>query len=334
MAFRLLEPIARCGVELQRPRPPNPPLTGMVAEPPRSGRLDTNTGVGWLDNDLRAWLEPRRSLQGGYRHAMLTEKADQRLSGLEALAEATARAHEDAKRLLGDLFGTSLDPLEADPVATAYPAQLNTLTLQGYLGEIFAGLYAENYAPHGLAWEVPAFLFRFSNAAIEGLERRLQLGGEATRTPGRTGDDCVAFYREESGAISAWLNCEAKCTTTYPRKLIADGHRQLGRPLVSPVSLYQLIQILSDSEDPDSHRWVAALRVFRVESRTHDGPVRADLFLCVCGRAPTHEASWLDACRPDVHYTASQPLEAVEVHLDDLDGVLMKVYPGHEINRA
>lgn len=288
----------------------------------------------WLTNELRAWLEPRRSLRGGYRHTVLSEDAEYRDAGLDALAETVERAHLDAKRYLAELLGTSLDPLGADRLAESYPSQLNTLTLQGYLGEIFAGLFAENYAPHGLAWEVPAFLFRFSNAAIEVLERRLQLGGEATRTPGRTGDDCVAFYREATGEISAWLNCEAKCTTTFPRSSINEGHRQLGRPLISPVSLYQLLAILSDSSDAESAGWIAALRVLRAQAGSADGPVRADLFLCVCGQAPRRGTAWLDSERPDPHYTGSQPLEAVEVHLSDRDEILTKVYPGHVIDRA
>ena len=139
--------------------------------------------MSWLDDGLRAWLEPQRSLHDGYRHTVLSEDSAHRDGGLSALAHAVDRAHHDAKTYLADVFATTLDPFGEDQLAKDYPSQLKTLTLQGYLGEIFAGLYAENYAPHGVRWEVPAFLFRFSDAAIEGLDRRLQLGGEATRVP-------------------------------------------------------------------------------------------------------------------------------------------------------
>ena len=290
--------------------------------------------MSWLDDGLRAWLEPQRSLHDGYRHTVLSEDSAHRDGGLSALAHAVDRAHHDAKTYLADVFATTLDPFGEDQLAKDYPSQLNTLTLQGYLGEIFAGLYAENYAPHGVRWEVPAFLFRFSNAAIEGLDRRLQLGGEATRVPGRTGDDCVAFLRDGPGRIVAWLNCEAKCTITYPGALIADGHRQLSRPLVSPVSLYQMIDILRASDDPANQRWVAALRLLRTEAAGIDGPTRADLFICVCGRKPRQHSTWITPDRPHREYDPKQPLEAVELHLDNLDAVLTAVYPGHMIDRA
>ena len=59
------------------------------------------------------------------------------------------------------------------PGAPAYPDDLETSVLQGYLGELLAGLIAENYAPHGRRWIVPAFLFRGHQAAFQALERQL-----------------------------------------------------------------------------------------------------------------------------------------------------------------
>ncbi len=288
----------------------------------------------WRDNDLIAWLCPILADLGGYRHVRLIEDVAGRPPGLEALARLVERAHEDAKTYLEDLLAIPLDPLGEDDVADAYPDALNTLTLQGYLGEILAGVVAENYGPHDVEWEVPAFLFRFSNAALEGLDRRLQVGGEATRTPGRTGDDCFAFLRDPNGRIVAWLNCEAKCSSDHNAGLIREGHAQLSRAQVRPVSAYQLIDVLRDSELPDADAWIAALRLFRRDAMRAEPPERADMLVYVCGRAPVQRESWIPCEAPHDAYRGGRPLEAVEVHFSAFDDVLTTVYPTHQVNRA
>jgi hypothetical protein len=290
--------------------------------------------VGLRDTQIQAWLEPSRKIKGGFSHLRLTEKPSNRETGLSALAAAVAAAHTDAKRHLADVLGESLDPFDDQTVAGAYPAALHTLTLQGYLGEIFAAVIAENFEPHELDWEVPAFLFRFSNAAIEGLDRRLQLGSESRRTPGRTGDDCVAFLRADDGRIVAWLNCEAKCSSDHSAALIQDAAKQLSRHQLRPVSAYQLIEVLKDSSREDADLWISALRLFRTEAVGADPPPRADLLVYVCGRAPLLRTSWMAPETPHPDYTGRRPLEQSEIHLAELDDVLTTVYPGHVINRA
>lgn len=290
--------------------------------------------MGLRDSRLRASLEPFRAVDGGFSHLRLAERAAQRELGLEALVAAVTDAHADARRTLAEVLAETLDPFGEQTVAGAYPAGLHTLTLQGYLGEIFAGVIAENYSPHDVSWEVPAFLFRFSNAAIEGLDRRLQLGADALRTPGRTGDDCVAFLRDEEGRIVAWLNCEAKCSSDHSATLISDAARQLSRPLLRPVSAYQLIQVLQDSDQQGAQLWIAALRLFRREAAGDDPPPRADLLVYVCGRSPATRESWMPPDVPHPNYSGDRPIDETEVHLSDLDDVLVTVYPGHVISRA
>ena len=153
-------------------------------------------------------------------------------------------------------MGVSLNPLDPGPreggsPPLRYPDDLATTTLQGYLGEVFAGLIAENFDPHHLAWSVPAFLFRTHSVAAQTLERRRQLGGPATPIPGRTGDDALAFAKDPDGRIVAWLFGEAKCTHDHDSALINAGHEQLSAAVYRPVDLTALIDILHPRPMPN-----------------------------------------------------------------------------------
>lgn len=196
-----------------------------------------------------------------------------------------------------------------------------------------AGLVAENFEPHDRAWEVPAFLFRTHIAAFQALERRRQLGGRAQPVPGRTGDDCVAFVRDEEGRIVEWLMCEAKCTHDHDAGLVSTGHKQLSVPLTAPVDLLQLVDILEESDDPEAADWVDAIRLMHQESVLGGAAERMDLFMYVCGRSPVNKTSWLPSDEPHEDYEADGPLEAVELHFHDFDEVLEHVYEEHHVHR-
>ncbi len=280
---------------------------------------------------LTEWLPASLTDNGNYRHRRIDEKPEARDAGLRALQELVERAHDDARAHLATLAGISLDPFDGPNSirAFSYPDDLHTTTLQGYLGEILAGIVAENYASHERQWEVPAFLFRFHSAAFQALERRRQLGGAATSIPGRTGDDCVAFVREPDGRIVEWLMCEAKCSLGHDSHLISKGHEQLSLEFRAPVDLLQLIEILEGSADPDATDWVDALRSLFQEASGRDGAQRLDLFMYVCGDSPKNSDAWLPTTAPHAKYTRSGPLEAVELHFESVEDVLRFVYPNH-----
>jgi hypothetical protein len=285
----------------------------------------------WASDELRAWLTATRTANGTYDHLLLVEDIDARDEGIEALRVLVAQAHADARGRLSALAGISLDPLDETglPGELPYPDGLHTVTLQGYLGEIMAGLVAVNYKPHGRTWEVPAFLFRFDTAAVQALEGRRQLGGGARQTPGRTGDDCVAFVRDDTGRIVEWLKCEAKCSLDHNASLISDGHVQLNKELTAPVDLLQLIEILEDSTIADAKDWVDALRLMRAETRGEPKSQRFDLFMYVCGRAPKQASTWLPTQTPQSKYERDGPLAAAELHLGDVKATIEFVYPDH-----
>lgn len=287
----------------------------------------------WISSELQAWLLAHETANGTYRHVLLEEDAARREDGLTSLAALAAEAHRDARERLDRLVEISLDPLagEQQPGWRPYPDALHTSVLQGYLGELLAGLIAENYRPHGRTWVVPAFLFRGHVAAYQELERRRQLGGPTRPIPGRTGDDALAFEVDDDDAITSWLWAEAKCTHDHYAGLISAGHEQLSAAIRVPVDLMQLIDILRDSEDPGRERWIAALRELLFSTAS---PPRFDMFVYVCGRRPQRKPSWISRDTPHTKYTGQGPLQAVEVHLDDLDDVLTAAYPQHVIDRG
>jgi hypothetical protein len=287
----------------------------------------------WLSPPLRDWLRAQLTEVGTYRHSLLAEDTSQRQAGLEALTALSGEAHSGARERLELLVGESLDPTggSAPPGWQPYPQALHTSVLQGYLGELLAGLIAENYQPHGRTWVVPAFLFRGHLAAYQALERQRQLGGPARPIPGRTGDDAFAFEVDDEGGVVAWLLAEAKCTHDHDASLVSKGHEQLSLAIRVPVDLLQLIEVLQESRDPEAERWIAAIREVLYSAQS---PPRYDMFVYVCGRKPVQRETWIPNETPHESYTAEGPLHAVEIQLEEFDDVLIAAYPGHRVARG
>jgi hypothetical protein len=93
----------------------------------------------------------------------------------------------------------------------------------------------------------------------------------------------------------------------------------------------QLIEILSESDDPDAGDWIAALHELVLSPSP---PPRYDLFVYVCGKKPRRIDQWLPTTRPHKAYSGRGPLHAVEVHLVPFDEALLAAYPGHVISRG
>jgi hypothetical protein len=237
-------------------------------------------------------------------------------------------AHEDVIRHMRGLAGVSLHPLRAhtnaDP-ARHYPCRLHETVLKGYFGEVFAGLLAENIPVAGATdWQVPAFLFRNHRVAFQELERYRQAGQTPRPIPGRLGDDCLAFRRNRRGTIVAILYCESKCTARHDTTMIADAHQKLSDSVA--VDVLQLIEILQDAGTPEAAAWVDALR--RLHLTLPDVSCeRIDVVCYVCGRHPTQRQTWMQRYRPHPSYTTDERhLEAIEVHLHDVDRKVADVY--------
>src|SRR6266511_144632 len=153
------------------------------------------------------WLVSERTVNGRYAHHLLREKADLRPAAIAALQLAIERINEDVRARLRLMHIISLDPFAEERVvdpARGYPAFLDFNTLKSYFGEVMSGLLAVTYGSHGIdTWEIPGFLIRFHEAALQYLERQQQVHpngdpdlaviDQQPRIPGRTGDDCLAF---------------------------------------------------------------------------------------------------------------------------------------------
>ena len=264
------------------------------------------------------------------KNSHVAENRKQRDEVLEDLKSYVYAAHEDARRRLRRLAGITLDPLGVTPTndpAEGYPERLHIQTLKGYFGEVFAGLIAETLSPFGESgWKVPAFLFRFHLVEFQQLEKLRQRGGEAKVRPGRTGDDCLAFQLSE-GRIVKSLYCEAKCTPGHDSNMIAEAHAKVSEAEL--VDLLQIIEVLIEYDDPVSSQWVEALRQLWLS--LPDPPrdyERCDLVSYVCGRSPVqgNRSTWMDTQKPHAKYTAKRRLEAVEVHLQNIEALICQVY--------
>lgn len=251
----------------------------------------------------------------------------------EALDDARSRIRKGFEDNLSPFSGTVDDP------AAHYPAMLNRITLQGYLGETLAGLAVEHFGAFGKHdWQVPAFLFRFHDTEFQHLDlinERFLLGephepdAVAERRPGRTGDDALAFRLDEAGKISHVLALEAKCLVTSNTATIEEAHDKLAAGQRRPSGIRELVTLLSDYETDEAQAWVARLlELYREGFKTAK---RRDGLAYTVGHSPVRPAtrlSWLPADAPHPSYTSDRRFNAMEFQLEDLEGVVDALYRG------
>jgi len=289
------------------------------------------TLVRWLTNTIQT------SADGKYYHRRLKEDLATRAEILNELKSLIHQAHEDARQKLRNLTGisSSLDPLEEEEtpgistsIINEFPRYLELTTLKGYFGEIMAAVIAENFNPFNEDWRVFAFPFRLHQTAYHALEKIRQEGGSAPTIIGRLGDDMLAFQCDDQGKITHVLFCEAKCTARHDADLIAEAHRKSSDSKMIPVDCLPLIDILQDYAiaGSDAEKWIHALRrlYFSNNNPTHE---RCDLVSYICGLPPAKATTLIiPNSVPHRDYTARRRLEAVEIHLHDVNGLIEEVY--------
>jgi hypothetical protein len=282
-----------------------------------------NSITTWLSNSVSESEDKR------YIHRLIKENSSNRDLILDELISIVKKAHDDARYRLRKLAGNSLDTFEdshaIDP-ATGYPERLHLQTLKGYFGEIFSGIIAENFTPFGLNdWEIPAFLFRFHLVEFQQLEYSNQTEETAKKRPGRTGDDCLAFRRNSEGVIISSLACEAKCTANHQTNMISEAHEKASAANIKPVDIPQLIEILQDYDNSFASEWVDALRRLWL-GKVENIYQRYDLVSYICGQHPIKNSTWISTETAHKHYTGGRRLEAVEIHLHDVESFIKAVY--------
>jgi DEAD/DEAH box helicase len=285
-----------------------------------------NTISSWLSDSVSESEDKR------YIHRLIKENLSQRNLILDELISIVQKSHDDARNRLRKLAGNSLEPFEDSPKidpTKGYPERLHHQSLKGYFGEIFAGIIAENFAPFGEGdWEVPVFLFRVHIVEFQHLEFLNQTGEKAKKRPGRTGDDCLAFRRNSEGVIISSLACEAKCTANHKTNMISEAHEKASAVNIKPVDIPQLIEILQDYDDLVSNEWVNALRVLWLQ-KVKKNYERCDLVSYICGEHPSakrQRKAWISTEKAHENYTSGRRLEAVEIHLHDVENLIKAVY--------
>ena len=254
---------------------------------------------------------------------------------MQALASIVDEAHRDQRACIKAL----LEPL--DPDGRASPGAglvdlsvLHSVTLQGYLGEILAGVVAENYDPHNRIWEVPAFTFRFDQDAETQIVRSLA-GHDSSATFGRHGHDCLAFSFDEAGGVDGYLACEGKCSAGHSSGLINKGHEQLGTGDAPTADILRLLQVLGASQAPSARDWKSAFQAWLLSAPGIPAPERFDLLVYLCGRSPQPpRITWMSAATPRARYKGGREFEAVEAHIPNIGPLVMTCYPGHAFGHA
>ncbi|AYG77222.1 hypothetical protein [Rhizobium sp. CCGE532] len=292
---------------------------------------------------LNAWLASH-PLNGSHRKYELRvwREVNANFAALrDELIAYTQEALDDARVRIRKGFEDNLSPF-SDPVddpAAHYPAMLNRITLQGYLGETLAGLAVEHFGAFGKHdWHVPAFLFRFHDQEFQHLDlinERLLMGeahdpdASAEKRPGRTGDDALAFRIDQAGKITHVLALEAKCLVKSNTAIIADAHGKLAAGTRRPSGIRELITLLSDYETDEAQAWVARLLdLYRDGFRTAK---RRDGLAYTVGDSPARPASrvsWLPIDAPHPSYSADRRFGAMEFQLEDLKGLVDILYRG------
>ncbi len=292
---------------------------------------------------LNAWLvnQPLNRMHARYELRVWREVNANLAPLRDELIEYVQEALDDARARIRKGFEDNLSPF-ADPVddpAAHYPAMLNRITLQGYLGETLSGLAVEHFGAFNKTdWQIPAFLFRFHDTEFQHLDlinERLLVGeahdpdAVAERRPGRTGDDALAFRLDDDGKITHILSLEAKCLIKSNTDVMTDAHAKLSAGQRRPSGVRELITLLSEYETDEAQAWVERLLEFY-----HEGfktAKRSDGLVYTVGHSPKKPAtriSWLPADAPHTAYTATRGFDAMEFQLEDLNGLVDTLYRG------
>lgn len=290
---------------------------------------------------LQTWMTPQpgAGVKGRYELRVWRE-VNANLAGVrDELLAYVQEALDDARSRLRKGFEDPLSPFSdpAEDPAANYPAMLNRITLQGYLGETFAGLFVEHFGAFGATdWLVPAFLFRFHDTEFQHLDlinERLARGDThdrdavKERRPGRTGDDALAFRLDANGRITHVLSLEAKCLAANHPETISDAHAKLSVPREKPSGVRELINLLQEYDTPEAQAWQEKLLVFyRDGFRTAEQSNGLAYTVGHWPLSPKTRLSWLDADAPHASYTSNRKLEVMEVQLSDLKGLVDTLY--------
>jgi hypothetical protein len=283
---------------------------------------------------LEYWIEVEENCNRTtpfYCHLLFRQKKDVDTKVWDEIFAYIDHAHAGARQALRAPLEDSLHPLQhntkVDP-AFGYPHKFGDTALKGFFGEIIAGIVAEYYVRDDeYEWEVPAYLFRTHVVAFQQLEVMKQTDDWERQIVGRTGDDGLAFARDENGCIVAWLACEAKCTGNHSSELIRENHVKLSQSVTRPVDLLRMIEALKDYRDDEyARKWIDALRDYYWKVTNDSSAERYDFNMYVCGSCPKKNCTWIPTDAPHSSYTGGRNLTCAELHMVGIDEIIRSLY--------
>ena len=253
------------------------------------------------------------------------ESSETLFDPVHQLRQYVEEAHRDAREKFEAAFRPTLDLDKSTPTpAGNYPWDLPLRAKQGYFGECLAAILIEHSPPFGVGgFRIPAFLFRFHNAAFDWILRN-NLGEAPSELVGRFGNDLVAFRVDGTPKVVEALVVEAKCLTEHRMDTLDEAHRQISDSSRVPLSTYQIVQILQERLDPIAREMTPILQTFMNDQGA--GSFRTDLIAYTCGQLPRRKSSWASTTIPNQNYTASRRLEVIETHLENIADVVKGVY--------
>jgi len=289
---------------------------------------------------LDLWISVEETINEAsksYTHLLIHQNENIPPEVWDEIFEYIDHAHAGARESLRAPLENTLHPLhhntEVDP-AFGYPHRFDDSALKGFFGEIIAGIIAEYYVSddeHN--WEVPVYLFRTHVVAFQQLELMRQTDDWERQILGRTGDDGLAFDRDEDGHIVAWLACEAKCTGDHSSALVNDNHVKLSQAVTRPIDLLRTIDALNDYADDDYKRdWITALLNYYWENTPHYPVDRFDFSMYVYGRPPKRNPSWVSRNSHHKFYSGQRNLTCAEFHVDGVEEIIHTLYERIENN--
>jgi len=294
---------------------------------------------------MAAWLKPSSTVNGDYGHLLLEQQAKIDPAALRPYFES---AHLDAREAFHGDAGLDLHPDANTAGAHAqYPTCLPPKTLRGLFGEALTGLVTEQYAfVGGHGWTIPVFLFRHHADARKYIFALARDPARQRQLHGRHGNDFIAICLDGQGVVSRFLAGEAKWRKTLspaavetlmhgewvkgsnPKARTGKGiWFELNRELAAPDGLRQLQAILKE-RDPVTY--AEAILSLDKALILRDPVVipRSDLVVLSGNAAATRVAgsTLLPSGAAPAEYTAGNPLQVVEVILEDEHTLIDQLY--------
>lgn len=296
-----------------------------------------------LDIDrLEAWLEEKTvpaSASANYCLRLWHADHDNFDAIEEELREYIEEAHDDARKNLRQGFEDELSPFDEDAIDPAenYPAIFHNKTLKGYLGETLAGILVEHLGAHNRTdWNIPAYLFRFHLSELQHLEEINQKirDGETVdpsspshARPGRTGDDFMAFVRNNQGKITHVLVMESKCVKPHHSGILNSAHTQVSKTRTPPTDTLRLMEILRNYDTDVARKWHISLAKYYQSGYLQSERYNGVSYTCSNSPATSGVLSWMPHVNPNPHYTAlALKLEGLEVHMPDVEDIIDRLY--------